>query len=359
MHVFKRYPQEITPPVDSYSCPLSAESRMSPFTQPSSVSDMASIIKHKKQWRALIDRRGVRKSRVFPSRQEARDWAAREEYKILHGEKVAAAMKLGDLFDRYAREVSPGKRGARWEVIRLERFQRDPLAAKQIGDLEAKDFAAWRDKRLREVAPGSVRREMILMSSVLTVARREWGLLSANPMKDVRKPASPPPRDRLPASDEIERMKHVAGDDLSTVIARALHAFLFACETGMRAGEIVGLTWDRVDLQRRVVRLTETKNGTARDVPLSGEAVRLLHTLPDMDPVFGLTSRQLDVQWRRVRDKAGIEGLAFHDSRHAAITKLSQKLDVLALARAVGHRDIRMLQAYYNETAEDIAKRLD
>lgn len=320
---------------------------------------MASIIKHKNKWRALIDRRGVRKSKVFPTRREAKDWAAREEYKILHGEKVAAAMTLGDLFDRYAREVSPSKRGARWETIRLERFQRDPIARKRLGDLEPKDFAAWRDMRLREVAPGSVRREMVLMSSVFTVARKEWGLLSENPMRDVRKPSSPPARDRLPTNDEIERMAHVAGDDLSKQIGRAFHAFLFACETGMRAGEIVGLTWDRVDLGNRVVRLTETKNGTARDVPLSKEAVRLLRVLPERDRAFDLSSGQLDVQWRKVRDKAGVEGLTFHDARHAAITKLARKLDVLALARAVGHRDIRMLQSYYNETAADIAKRLD
>ncbi|KRS17497.1 tyrosine-type recombinase/integrase [Roseovarius indicus] len=320
---------------------------------------MASIIKHKKGWRALIDRRGIRKSKVFPSRQEAKDWASREEYRILHGDKVAAAMKLTDLLDRYAREVSPGKRGHRWEVVRLEMFQRFAVARVSLGDLSAKDFAAWRDARLREVSPGTVRREMVLMSSVLTQARKEWGLIPANPMQDVRKPSSPPARDRLPTGGEIEKMRHVAGDDLTLQVARAFHAFLFACETGMRAGEIVGMEWGRVDLERRVVRLPETKNGTARDVPLSGEAVRLLRALPEHDPVFGLSSQQLDVQWRKVRDKSGVEGLTFHDARHAAITKLSKKLDVLALARAVGHRDIRMLQTYYNESAEDIARRLD
>ena len=54
-----------------------------------------------------------------------------------------------------------------------------------------------------------------------------------------------------------------------------------------------------------------------------------------------------------------IEDLHFHDSRHTAITRLAGKLDVLALARMVGHKDLRMLQIYYNESAEDMAKRLD
>jgi integrase len=41
-------------------------------------------------------------------------------------------------------------------------------------------------------------------------------------------------------------------------------------------GEIAGLTWDRVDLDLRFVRLIETKNGTRRDVPVSTEALRLI-----------------------------------------------------------------------------------
>jgi hypothetical protein len=38
---------------------------------------------------------------------------------------------------------------------------------------------------------------------------------------------------------------------------------------------------------------------------------------------------------------------------------LPEKLDVLALARMIGHRDLRMLQVYYNESAAELAKRLD
>jgi integrase len=154
-------------------------------------------------------------------------------------------------------------------------------------------------------------------------------------------------------------MRHVAGVDLGKATARAFHAFLFAIETGMRAGEIAGLEWDGVNLGKRVARLTHTKNGRPRDVPLSKEAVRLLEVLPELEPVFGLSSRQLDALFRKVRDKAGADGLTFHDSRHAAITRLSKKLDVLALAKMVGHTDIKMLMVYYDESAEELARRLD
>jgi len=320
---------------------------------------MASIRRHESGWRAQVYRRGIRKSKVLSTRREAQDWAARAEYLIDNAEAEASSQPFRDVLDRYAREVSPTKRGARWEQIRLEKIGRGRIGSLPIGEITAADIASWRDARLREVSAGSVRREMVLLSAVFTQARKEWQLVASSPMTDVRKPASPPPRDRLPTPDEIERMRHAAGEDLHHATARAFHAFLFSCETAMRAGEVVGLTADRVDLARRVAHLPMTKNGRARDVPLSPEAVRLIEALPEFDPLFGLTGRQLESLFRKVRKRAGVEGLTYHDSRRAATVKLSKRLDVLDLARMSGHRDLKLLlDVYYRETAEDLAKRL-
>ena len=53
-----------------------------------------------------------------------------------------------------------------------------------------------------------------------------------------------------------------------------------------------------------------------------------------------------------------IDDLHFHDLRHTAITRLASKLNILELARCVGHKDLRQLQVYFNMSAEDIAKKL-
>ncbi|WPY93195.1 site-specific integrase [Limimaricola variabilis] len=318
---------------------------------------MASIRKHGKGWRAEVARQGVRRSKVFASKAEAKDWAARQEYAIVNADAIRTRAPFRDVLDRYAREVSPGKRGARWETLRLERFKADTIGAIAMDDLKPADFAEWRDRRLREVAPGSVRREMTLLSAVLNVARKEWGMISVNPLSDVRRPSEPPPRDRRPTSEEMERLQISAGTDLTTATGRTFHAFLFSIETGMRAGEVTAMRWRDVDLARRIVRLPMTKNGTSREVPLSAEAVRLLEALPKMDPVFNIAN--LDPLWRKIRSRAKVEGLNYHDSRHEAITRLARKLDVLALARMVGHKNISQLQSYYNETAEELARRLD
>ena len=129
----------------------------------------------------------------------------------------------------------------------------------------------------------------------------------------------------------------------------------------MRQGEIWQLQWQDVYLKKRFVRLHETKNGTKRDVPLSKEAVRLLTLLnPEQEgKVFKSNQESSGVIFRRALQLAGIKALTFHDTRHEAITRLAQKVQVLDLARIIGHLDVRSLLTYYNSSAEEIAERLD
>ncbi len=313
------------------------------------------------KWQAQVARAGIRKSKSFPSKREAQDWATAEEHRISSGaSEQAAKITFGSVMDRYAREESVKKKGARWEIVRLERLKNDTMAGVLLADLDETVLADWRDRRLLEVAPASVNREMVLLSAVLNVAKKEWRLLTHNPISDVRKPTKPPPRDRRVSVAELEKMIELAGADLSKKQARAIHAFRFAIETAMRAGEILSLTAERVDLEKRVAELPVIKNGSSRRVPLSSEAVRLIEALPKSEgSLFDLDSASLDVLFRKVRDKAEISGLTFHDSRHEATTRLAKKMDVLPLARVTGHKDLKMLLGYYNETAEDLAKLLD
>ena len=103
--------------------------------------------------------------------------------------------------------------------------------------------------------------------------------------------------------------------------------------------------------------LLESKNGDSRKVPLSNRAIDLLKMLRHLDSknVFTVDSDSFSTLFRRARDKCGIEDLHFHDTRHQAITNLSKKLTVIQLARMVGHRDLKSLMIYYNETATELA----
>jgi integrase len=104
--------------------------------------------------------------------------------------------------------------------------------------------------------------------------------------------------------------------------------------------------------------LPVTKNGDSREVPLSLRAREILALLPRTDPVFGLESAQRDALFRKARDRAKIPNLHFHDSRSEAIWRLSKKLDVMELARVIGHRDLRSLLIYFNASADSLADKL-
>lgn len=151
-------------------------------------------------------------------------------------------------------------------------------------------------------------RDMNLLSSIFTVAVKEWGLMSRNPLADVRLPKAPPARDRLATPVEMEKLALSAGSNLERTTAQLFNAFLFSIETAMHAGEIVDLTWGNLDLESRVAHLLLTKNRTARNVPLSTEAVRLIQALPKADPVFNLTTVQREALWRKPRDRSGVKG---------------------------------------------------
>jgi len=127
---------------------------------------------------------------------------------------------------------------------------------------------------------------------------------------------------------------------------------------------ICALQWDDLEIDRRFARVRRGKTEAAsRDVPLSTEAVRIavqLASVRDGPMVFQIKAPLLDALFRKARRKSELDDsdLHFHDTRHEGITRMAQQMHVLRLAKAVGHRDLRMLQAYYNETAEEIAKTL-
>lgn len=346
---------------------------------------MASYQKRSGNWRAIIRLKGVSDSATFATKAEAQAWAAKVETEIRAGKRGDIPDKtFGQLLTKYRDEVSATKKGERWERVRIDRLvdgrpkddppvPADPITMVRLADLSETDFAAWRDRRLREVSAGAVRREWTLLSHACTVAINEWKWLKEHPMQKVRRPPPPQARDRIFHEDEITRLLFALGyypdRPPDTQTARVGAALLFAIETAMRAGEICALQWQDIDQERRFLRVRGEDAGggktaaARREVPLSTEALRLVKQLEQIKQadasVFQISSTQtLDALFRKAKARACIEGLHFHDSRATAITRLARRLDILSLARMVGHRDLRMLQVYYRESAEELAGRL-
>lgn len=325
---------------------------------------MASFKKVGKRWRADIRLSDGSKSKTFDTKVEAKVWASDAEHLMRKNAGLAQGKTLGDAFIKYAQEIAPTKKGERWEIIRLAKLGRDDIAFIPLLHLTTHDLELWRDRSLMTLKSSSVNRELNIISSVIETARKKWKWIGENPLKDLDRPKDPPHRDRRISDDEIQRICDALLYDENEPVTNQRQviavAFLLAIETAMRQGELFNLDWQDVHLEGAFVHLRDTKNGTKRDVPLSTRAKVLVNKLhpSNTGKMLDFNQRSCGQIFRRAVKLCGIEDLTFHDTRHESLTRLARKLDLLDLARMVGHRDPRSLMIYYNATATEIAGRL-
>jgi integrase len=327
---------------------------------------MASVQKTASGYRAQVAVKGVRDSKTFRTKREADAWAAARETELRDtaAKPIGQQFTLAKILARYRDEVSPGKRGEKWETLRINAWLRDeylPLAV-TMADLGPDHFVGWRNHRMKIVTPGTVLREIGLLTSIMSQCRKEWRLIDDNPISDLRRPAPPDHRDVIITWRQVRgmvtAMGYVPGKPIRTVSQAVAVCFLVALRTGMRAGELCGLTWDRVKADHVILLQTKTM---PRKVPLSKRARRLINLMKGWDSklVFGIQSNSLDALFRKYRTRAGLTGFTFHDSRHTAATMLARKIEVLDLCKMFGWSNPKMAMIYYNPTASDIAARLD
>jgi len=339
---------------------------------------MAYFRKRSGAWEATIDKKGFKRLfRTFDTKAEAEAWAKVTESEMVRGVFVsrteAENTTLSEALDRYEREVTSKKKGFQERAI-IRKWKFHPLANRSLASIQGKDIAAYRDQRLKEVSPNTVRLELAPISHLFTIAVQEWGMSGLiNPVMQIRKPKLPSGRDRRLLSGELDRIIAASGSPALPDIVR------FAIETGMRQAEISGITWDMVDLKKRTVTLLVTKNGDKRVVPLSTEAVRILSgLLRRIDgKVWGITTHAVAVAYRRAVSRARttyekeceekkeepdpsfLADLTFHDLRHEATSRFFEKgLNPMQVAAITGHKTLQMLKRYTHLKAEDLAEML-
>jgi integrase len=332
------------------------------------------------KWKALIRKTGWPvTSKTFRTKRDAEDWARNVEDEMVRGVFINRAdshqLTLKAALDRYLSEITPTKRPTTAvREARRAKTLKERLGKYSLTALTPDVIAKYREARTKEgQSASSVRLELALLSHLYTTAIREWRLgIVYNPVALVRKPTTPPGRDRrLKAAEEKQLLKACrqhSNPMLSWIVQVALH-------TGMRQGEIQSLTLDQVDVKRRIIRLTETKNGSARTVPLSKAAAKVMRAAiknpvrpEETDLVFfGEPGRdgqrrgyEFKPAWFDAVRAAKIKAFRFHDLRHEAVSRLVEAgLSDQEAASISGHKSMQMLRRYTHLRAEDLVKRLD
>ena len=342
-------------------------------------------------WKAVIRKTGwPTMAKTFRTKRDAEDWSRRTEDEMVRGAYIQRAgadrLTVADALTRYLAEVTPSKRPS----SQVSDRQRAAIVTKHLGKyslaaVTPEVAAKFRDARLagedRRDATGNavprsndtVRLDLALLGHLFTIAIKEWGVgLPANPVMNIRRPTPTPGRNRrLSAGEEARLLKAVARHSnpmLRWIVGIAL-------ETGMRSSEITGLRRMQVDVDRRIVRLLETKNTTPRTVPLSKAAVGIFReamTHPvcpiDSDLIFyGEPGRDgkrrpynFNPVWLNIKREQGLADVRFHDLRHEAVSRFVEAgfsdQEVSAIS---GHKSMQMLKRYTHLRAEDLVARMD
>lgn len=326
---------------------------------------MSSITKSDKGYRAQVYVKGIRASESFRTKREAEAWASAKETDLRRQITDAPSVRFsfGDLLRKYGEEVSPNKRGSRWELVRIQAMLggKELDTTVKLSEVTPDFIGQWRNYLLTQVAPGTVLRYLGLLSSIFEYARRELKWIKENPIKDVRRPTAPDHRRVLISRSQIKQILKVmkySKRRCDSVTQSCALAFLLALRTGMRAGEICGLTWGQVFDD--YCKTSGKTQAATRDVPLTPKAKAIIELMRGFDTVlvFGIKSQTLDAMFRKYRVRAELSGFTFHDSRHTAATWLARKLHILDLCLMFGWSNTSHALIYYNAPASDIAKQL-
>ncbi len=307
------------------------------------------------------------RTNTFKRKTDARRWGQQIEAAIREGRDFNAAESkkhsLGELIDRYIENVLPLKPRSQVKQTAQLTWWSEQLGEYSLDKMTPALIAECRDKLLRgstsrgtKRAPATVVRYIAVLSHAFTIAVKEWGWVEVNPVLKVSKPKEPRGRVRFLSDAERERLlaacQSSKNPHLYTIVVLAL-------STGMRQGEIMGLTWKDVDLIKGRVILNETKNDERRSVPLSSHILNLLKTHSktrhiDTNLVFPATklryrNKPLDFRgaWLSALKKANIEDFRFHDLRHSAASYLAMNgASIAEIAEVLGHKTLQMVKRY-------------
>lgn len=336
---------------------------------------MQKPVKRGNTWRIQVKYKHLRDAATRDSPEECTQWAHKRlmELQLEYDKELKNLDKpkctLRELFQLYYDKVGQFKKSKEYtknHLKWLDLYYGD-LADASIHNITPKLITENRDRRLKTVKPSTVHREMSLGSAAFTFAVREVFLIQSNPFNLVKKPIKPDPKPKRISQEQINQIlvgldNYKEGMVPTTPAHFVAWSFLFALETAMRKGEILGIKAEH--LHDDFVHLPDTKNGTSRDVPLSNKARRLLDLLPKREGnLMPHNSNSFRLIWQRNLNRVDLRGqLTFHDTRHEAITRMvnNQKLPVEILAKVTGHKTISVLvNTYYNPTASEIAKMLN
>ncbi|WP_072384783.1 site-specific integrase [Novosphingobium sp. NDB2Meth1] len=199
--------------------------------------------------------------------------------------------------------------------------------------------------KLRErLSPASVDRLRLVLNRSYRLAQG-WNLAGSdrNPVAAVARPKYDNKRTCLLTPKEVERLLAACGRSDNPMLKPIVQ---FALATAARLREILDARWEHINIDRAEWLIPVTKNGHPRVVPLSGAAMAVVKALPQKEECKWLFANEatgkpyvtIKRAWKTATEEAGLPGMHFHDTRHAAIgAMVNNGVSLLVAGKVAGH----------------------
>lgn len=341
-----------------------------------------------KAWRVQVRKAdGTTATQTFPSKSEAKQWAAFVETEAARGRKVATASRgvarFGQLLDAYvsANTEQMGRSKAAGLTLLRKRLGSVKVADMALGSTFT-SFVASREKD--GAGPATILQDLSYIRTVISNGGTLLGLdvsqaLSAlsgtrRMLSNTGRVARPKERNRRPTTGELQKLFEYWENNPRQAIPMA-DIVLFAQCSAMRLSEITSLRWDGLNPEYRTILIRDRKHprqkkGNDQTVPLLFGPVR--HEGVEVDPMEIVTAQRarmpadeprifpydpasISTAFTRACARLGIDDLHFHDLRHDGVSRLFEAgLSIEQVSLVSGHRDWAQLRRYTNagHTAE-------
>jgi integrase len=334
---------------------------------------MASIYKRKNKkgkhisWKAVIRIKGYPSvCQSFERKEEAEDWANRNEREIKRGQfNFAQHNKFYTLEELIERFINDGKlehHKSSKDTIRHFQYWKNILGKYALVHITTELIGKERQKLINTLiskgskvskrSPATINRYMSSLSTVLTYAKKiKW--IAENPCFAFTKLKESDGRDRILLIDEVQRLLSVCKESINQYLYCVV---LISITTGARKSEILNLNWSDIDFENKIAFLRITKNNKPRTIPLIDEVIEDLQKLYqnrniNKSLVFASKTAfgKIDIKksWHKALQAADIKNYVFHSNRHLFATLVAkQGASSLELQTATGHSSLSMLQRY-------------
>lgn len=226
-----------------------------------------------------------------------------------------------------------------------------------LGDIDALRVEEYQQKRIREVCPATVNRELALLKHMFNVAER-WSMhRGANPVRLVKFLPEDNLKFQTLSTDDERKLLGFAPPYLREMI-------VFAINTGLRCGDIFHLQWEEVDLEQRRLSIIMKKTRHTLEVPLNDTAAEILEARQGVkhgphvfyNPATGDRFHDVKLGLKSAVKRAGLSGITWHTFRHTFASRLTRNgADLVTVKELLGHSTVTVTMRYAH--SNDEAKR--